>query len=117
MAPSSPPPEAEGKRVSHRSRTSSVHVFDNAHAFADVDSDYGLRAKAGKWLGKQRKEFRAKRDTYTPLDWLACALPCISWIKTYSVRRRSLCVSVPARCAQTRFWPSALCALPCTASL
>ena len=100
MAPSAPPPRASN--VSHRSRTSSVHVFNDAHVSADVESDYGLRAKAHKWWGKQQAEFKEKRKSYTPLDWAACVLPCISWVKRYSVRFRTcLLVAECVRCSSS----------------
>jgi hypothetical protein len=66
------------------SRTSSVHVFDDANN-TDLE-DIRVRKSVVKWLRKQQNCLRTKMQTSTARDFLGAVLPCLSWITGYSVR-------------------------------
>ena len=66
--------------------TTGMHVYDSVHAYEEeAAGPAAAKAAAVKWVRKQRNELRQKTYSYSPLDWLAVFLPCVAWLRTYSV--------------------------------
>lgn len=84
--PTSEDLEDMGPTLQASSRTSSIRVFDQLEGFTDAEDDMKVRSKVSKWCGLQAAQARDSAKSYTAMDWLALVLPCLSWIKKYSVR-------------------------------
>lgn len=76
----------DGPTLKESSRTSSIRVFDQLDGFTDTDNDAKVSQKISKWCGIKATQARDGAKTFSFTDWLALALPCMSWLKTYSVR-------------------------------
>jgi hypothetical protein len=72
--------------LTQHQRTSSIHVFDAVHAYEEPVGPGAAKDKVSKWFRTHKSEWRRKTYTYTWLDWLAVFLPCLNWLRTYSVR-------------------------------
>lgn len=68
------------------SRTSSVRVFDQLGGFTDAGDDAKLSSKLSKWFSTKVASARGNARRFSFGDWLTLTLPCLSWMKTYSVR-------------------------------
>eukprot|EP00892_Ulva_mutabilis_P007475 jgi/Ulvmu1/509/UM001_0517.1 len=75
-----------GATLQASSRTSSIRVFDQLEGFTDTDDDAKVRSKVTKWCNAKVAEARNSAKSFGVMDWLAFILPCLSWIKTYSIR-------------------------------
>jgi hypothetical protein len=62
---------------------SSMRIFDEN--LTDDDKEWTLRGRMQKWWGRWEAGFAEKKRTYDALDWLALALPCVGWLRKYSV--------------------------------
>lgn len=74
--------------ASDGSRRPAVRVFDADHIeeqSSDLRSE-SLQARAGKWASTKTAAVQHMGATYSFLDWLAVALPCVTWIRRYKVR-------------------------------
>lgn len=54
----------------------------------------GLKNGAREYLDNRKASWAEEARSYSWLDWAAVFLPCITWLRTYNVRR-NLLVSTP----------------------
>lgn len=91
-----------GPVLKESSRTSSIRVFDQLDGFTNTDASVSLRSKVSKWCGVRANQARDGAKNFSVTDWIALAVPCVSWLKKYSVWIFSLEHRISPRCSLPR---------------
>jgi hypothetical protein len=93
--------DSQGLRARNVGQQPYVRVFDESDGSespTNTNEDYGLKEQVVKRWDDFRRGHNTRVATYSPVDWLACFLPCVGWLRTYNVR---FC-HCPATCS--RVW-------------
>jgi hypothetical protein len=75
--------DANGKNGHEFHNDPSMRLFDDH--MTDAYKEWTLRGRVEKQVGRLRAGFDKRRRTYDFLDWVAVFLPCVGWLRTYSV--------------------------------
>jgi hypothetical protein len=84
MAPTAMNKKGESEHVgTQRASIASIRALDMDAA--DADDNFSFRASVAQWYRRCKASQRERVETYSVLDWLCFFVPCLRWLRTYSV--------------------------------